>query len=77
MPKEYIVFAPDEEYTFDPAENPLKLACCDCSLTHNLYFRVNADGTLTFNLEVDMEETERLRNNPDIKDKAFEGVDIG
>ena len=69
-----IVFEPEQEYTFDPTKNPLQLICCDCSLTHTLYFKVNKNRTITFSLEVDEEETDRQRNNPQIKEEAFRGI---
>jgi len=72
-----IVFEPEQEYTFDPSRNPLQLICCDCSLTHTLYFKVNKNRTITFSLEVDEEETDRQRNNPQIKEEAFRGIKNG
>ena len=69
--KKYILFEPDEEYTFDPKENSLQLACCDCNLVHLMRFWVNDNGTLTFTLEVNEEETNRLRDNPEIKESVM------
>ena len=69
---EYTLFEPGEEYTFDPRKSPLQLACCDCSLVHKMYFKVNKDGTITFNLEVNEEETKRLRGNPAIRESVLQ-----
>jgi len=66
--EDYIDFTPDEEYEVPISKNgapSIRLACCDCSLVHDIYLKVKGifGRRIIFSLEQNPEETERLRAN--------------
>jgi len=67
----YITFDPDETYVID-IRNGIKIACCDCALVHILRFEpIGDEGLCAFTIEVDAEETKRLREQaPSLLERA-------
>ena len=69
----YITFDPEEIYVIN-INNGIRMACCDCGLVHSLHFETiegDEPGLVAFSIEVDEEETKRVREgNPSLLERA-------
>lgn len=70
----YLEFDPEQTYVID-IRNGIRLICCDCGLTHVLRFEpIGDEGLCAFTIEVDEEETERVRKgDPSLLEQHITG----
>lgn len=62
MASEPIVFEDGRPYFMRPNDMLLRIACCDCGLVHDITLTIVGDNLISFKLERNEEETEKIRN---------------
>lgn len=53
----------------------MKLMCCDCSLVHDISFRINPDNTLSMRFDTNKRATKAARKRYDIEVKRGRDAD--
>jgi len=67
LEEEYQKLEDDRMYTFNPKQNHLRLACCDCRLVHDIWIDIKEDGSIGITLEVNKEQTNLLRQESGVR----------